>query len=55
MGVNTELLKTLQLLKKLAIVHQQADTGERKKEEIGNDLADVAAKAAARQLYKPPG
>lgn len=50
---STELLKTIQLPKIIAVIHQPADPGEKTKEEIGNDLADVAAKATAQQPYKP--
>lgn len=42
---SSELLKAIQLPKKLGIVHQPAHTGGRTKEEIGNGLADVAAEA----------
>ncbi|KAK4824629.1 hypothetical protein QYF61_016935 [Mycteria americana] len=51
----TELLKAMQLPEKLAIIHQPAHTSGRTKEEIRNSLRDIAAKATARQPYKPPG
>ena len=52
---STEPLKSRQLPQKLAVIHQPANTGERTKEEMGKDLADVAAKATPRQPYKTPG
>ena len=55
MRVSTELLKTRQLPQKLAVIHQPGTTGERTKEEIGKDLADLAAKATAQQPSKTPG
>lgn len=49
-----ELLKTMQLPEKIAIIHQPAHT-HRTKEEIRNSLAGIAAKAIAQQPHKPLG